>query len=282
MAEEDKKEKDVNVRRSDSPSSADTELITRGGKRIRVTDEEFAIMLEKAGGFKTRVAKQLGITLSAVCHRIKRSEYLREQCKSIEETVLDMAEAALLKAVNEGEAWAITFVLKCKGKKRGWVERSELAFANAEELPPPITISFNNPEFIAQETERQKKEFAETIDLATEDFKATVPEGLTASADVVEDKEKERTESAIRADVSASRGEVKQEANVAAETPDAAKNEPPTQEPTQPQPKPSRPLRPSEVEAMKRAEKAKLEAANKQKSQAVRPRSLTPRSRPIF
>ena len=118
MAEE-KKEKDVNVRRSDSPSSADTELITRGGKRIRVTDEEFAIMLEKAGGFKTRVAKQLGITLSAVCHRIKRSEYLREQCKSIEETVLDMAEAALLKAVNEGEAWAITFVLKCKGKKRG-------------------------------------------------------------------------------------------------------------------------------------------------------------------
>jgi hypothetical protein len=155
-----------------------------------------------------------------------------------------------------------------------------LAFANAEELPPPITISFNNPEFIAQETERQKKEFAETIDLATEDFKATVPDGLTASADVVETKEKERTETAIKADVSASRGEVKQEADGAAETPDAAKNEPPKQE--QPQPKPSRPLRPSEVEAMKRAEKAKAEAANKQKSQAVRPRSLTPRSRPIF
>ena len=280
MAEEEKKENEVNVRRSDSPSSADTELITRGGKRIRVTDEEFAIMLEKAGGFKTRVAKQLGITLSAVCHRIKRSEYLREQCKSIEETVLDMAEAALLKAVNEGEAWAITFVLKCKGKKRGWVERSELAFANADELPPPITIAFNNPEFIAQETERQKKEFAETIDLAADDFKVAMPDELTPSAKVVENNDRERNENGLEANVTASQVKDKQILGLAKEAPKTQENEPPTQEQTQP--KPSRPLRPSEVEAMKRAEKAKAEAENKQKSQAIRPRSLTPRSRPIF
>lgn len=40
MAEE-KKENEVNVRRSDSPSSADADLVTVRGKRIKVTDEEF-------------------------------------------------------------------------------------------------------------------------------------------------------------------------------------------------------------------------------------------------
>jgi predicted transcriptional regulator len=258
MAEE-KKEKEVNVRRSDSPSSADTELITRAGKRIRVTDEQFAILLEKAGGFKTRVAKQLGITLSAVCHRIKRSEYLREQCKSIEETVLDMAEAALLKAVNEGEAWAITFVLKCKGKKRGWVERSELAFANAEELPPPITISFNNPEFIAQETERQKKEFAETIDVAIEDFKV---ESKTAQ---------DTTESIVNESRDDGKGETKptEEMQQAADV-DQQLSVPPL-------PPPPRPLRPSEVAALKRQQ-----AGETNGKYIPTARKFKPKHRPIF
>lgn len=271
MAEEEKKEKEVNVRRSDSPSSADTELITRAGKRIKVTDEEFAIMLEKAGGFKTRVAKQLGITLSAVCHRIKRSEYLREQCKSIEETVLDMAEAALLKAVNEGEAWAITFVLKCKGKKRGWVERSELAFANAEELPPPITIAFNNPEFIAQETERQKKEFAETIDVAIEDFKSETSEKLTENVGDMTNINQERNENAQISAITGFQGKGDQESKSAQETQVGAEIE------ASVQPVSSRPLRPSEVEALKRAEKNMQEQAR-----PLRSMGYVPKSRPIF
>lgn len=262
MAEEEKKEKDVNVRRSDSPSSADTELITRGGKKIKVTDEEFAIMLEKAGGFKTRVAKQLGITLSAVCHRIKRSEYLREQCKSIEETVLDMAEAALLKAVNEGEAWAITFVLKCKGKKRGWVERSELAFANAEELPPPITISFNNPEFIAQETVRQKKEFAETIDVAIEDFKVEAQNPKTAQ---------DTTESIVNE----SKEDGKEEIKPSEETQQVADVDQQLSVPSPPPP--PRPLRPSEVAALKRQQ-----AGETNGKYIPTARKFKPKHRPIF
>ena len=39
---------------------------------------------------------------------------------------LDVAETALLAAVAKGEAWAVCFYLKCKGKARGWTERAEV------------------------------------------------------------------------------------------------------------------------------------------------------------
>jgi hypothetical protein len=40
-------------------------------------------------------------------------------------SVTDMAEAALFKAINEGQAWAVCFYLKTQGKDRGYIERVE-------------------------------------------------------------------------------------------------------------------------------------------------------------
>lgn len=162
-----RKEARAGVKHPDPINYDATELTTPSGKRIKVTDEEFAIMLEKAGGLKTRVAKQLGVTLPAVCHRIKRSRYLSEVCKTVEEQVLDLAEAGLIKAARDGEPWAITFILKCKGRKRGWIERQDFAFAGeGDSLPPPIVLSVHDAGFIEAERERQKREFAEVVDAA--------------------------------------------------------------------------------------------------------------------
>ena len=149
------------------PSTFDAELVTRRGKKITVTDEEFAVMLEKAGGFRTRLAKQLGVSSSAITHRIKRSKYLTEACKTIEETVLDLAEAALIAAAQRGEPWAVTFILKCKGRKRGWIERQEFTFGNdPEALPPPIVLPVHDAGYVEAERRRQKEEFAEIVDAA--------------------------------------------------------------------------------------------------------------------
>jgi hypothetical protein len=158
------------------PSSFDAEtLTTASGERIKVTDREFAIMLERAGGLRTRVAKQLGITSSAVTHRIKRSKYLSEVCRTIDETVLDLAEAQLIKAAKEGEPWAITFILKCKGRSRGWIERQDVAFGgDPEALPPPIVLSVHDAAFIEAERERQRREFAEVVDVA---YAELMPQG---------------------------------------------------------------------------------------------------------
>jgi hypothetical protein len=176
-----RKEARAGVKHPDPINYDATEMTTPSGKRIKVTDQEFAIMLEKAGGLKTRVAKQLGVTLPAVCHRIKRSRYLSEVCKTVEEQVLDLAEAGLIKAARDGEPWAITFILKCKGRKRGWIERQDIAFGgDAEALPPPIVLSVHDAGFIEAERERQKREFAEVVDAA---YTEMMPQGTSAESD---------------------------------------------------------------------------------------------------
>lgn len=162
------------------PSAGDAvPLVTPSGERVKVTDQEFAILLEKAGGFRSRLARQLGVSSSAISHRIKRSKYLSEACKTIEDAVLDMAEANLIKAAKEGEPWAITFILKCKGRSRGWIERQDVAFGgDPEALPPPIVLSVHDAGFIEAERERQKREFAEVVDVA---YAELMPQG-TADA----------------------------------------------------------------------------------------------------
>ena len=41
------------------------------------------------------------------------------------EQALDIAEESLITAVKAGEAWAVCFLLKTRGKKRGYTERQE-------------------------------------------------------------------------------------------------------------------------------------------------------------
>lgn len=45
--------------------------------------------------------------------------------KDISNSILDIAENKLLEAVQAGDLQAIKFLLKCKGRERGWVEVSE-------------------------------------------------------------------------------------------------------------------------------------------------------------
>jgi hypothetical protein len=52
------------------------------------------------------------------------SEYL-DQVQSIENQMIDFAESALLKQIEQGNTACIIFFLKCKGKKRGYIERGE-------------------------------------------------------------------------------------------------------------------------------------------------------------
>ena len=41
--------------------------------------------------------------------------------------MLDVGELSLLRAVQNGEAWAVCFLLKTQGKQRGYIERAEIS-----------------------------------------------------------------------------------------------------------------------------------------------------------
>lgn len=82
--------------------------------------------LIKANGFVGLAAKALGISHGALSQRCKAHPELQQVRQDIDEQFLDMAEGKLWQAVQGGQAWAICFALKCKGKRRGYVERQEV------------------------------------------------------------------------------------------------------------------------------------------------------------
>lgn len=57
----------------------------------------------------------------------KNDEDYKEKVDSLTEGVIDNVENALLKNIDDGNVVAQIFYLKCKGKHRGYVEKSEIA-----------------------------------------------------------------------------------------------------------------------------------------------------------
>jgi hypothetical protein len=65
----------------------------------------------------------LGFAVNPFYNAFKRWPELREIVEEERELLLDNAENALHKAIMRGEAWAICFFLKTRGKARGYSER---------------------------------------------------------------------------------------------------------------------------------------------------------------
>jgi hypothetical protein len=96
------------------------------GRKKKVSDEEIINALKASGGFKSVAARMLGVTAPAISWRAKRSKLIAEQLRTIESEYLDIAELELLSLIRQGSLGAICFYLKCKGKHRGYIERTEV------------------------------------------------------------------------------------------------------------------------------------------------------------
>lgn len=77
-------------------------------------------------GLVSDIADALGVHRVTVWEWRKKHKVIDEAFADVEESRLDLAESKLMEAVKKGEAWAICFFLKCKGKSRGYVERQEV------------------------------------------------------------------------------------------------------------------------------------------------------------
>lgn len=127
----------------------------RTKQKHAITDKQIEEAIRKNGGFLTSAAKAVGLSYRQMLRRTAKTARLREVRDEVCETHLDIAESALIKAVEAGEAWAVCFYLKCKGKGRGYIERESGAAPDV--TPPAETMPDDELKEIASgDTENQQ------------------------------------------------------------------------------------------------------------------------------
>lgn len=82
--------------------------------------------LEKSLGVISTAVKKVGLSRSCFYKYIEQDEEFKKAVKEIEEASIDFVESALFKQIKEGNTTATIFFLKTRGKKRGYVERTEI------------------------------------------------------------------------------------------------------------------------------------------------------------
>lgn len=82
--------------------------------------------LEKSLGVVTSACKAVGINRSTHYEWLKTDEEYKAAVKDVENIALDFAESQLHKQIKDGNTAGTIFYLKTKGKKRGYVERTEV------------------------------------------------------------------------------------------------------------------------------------------------------------
>ena len=81
--------------------------------------------LEQSLGVITSACKKVGIGRTTFYGWMKDDEDFARKVKDIENIALDFAESQLHKQIKDGSTAATIFYLKTKGKKRGYIERTE-------------------------------------------------------------------------------------------------------------------------------------------------------------
>lgn len=84
------------------------------------------IALESTLGVVTGACKKVGIARETHYSWLKKDAEYKKAVLSIEDIAIDFAETQLHKQIKNENVVATIFYLKTKGKKRGYVERTEL------------------------------------------------------------------------------------------------------------------------------------------------------------
>jgi hypothetical protein len=97
--------------------------------------------LRKSHGLKAVAARALGCHRNTVDEYCRRYQSVADVIREERESMTDIAESALFRKINVGEAWAVCFYLKTQAKDRGYVERTEHTGMDGERLGFTINIA---------------------------------------------------------------------------------------------------------------------------------------------
>lgn len=87
--------------------------------------ELFLKHFRESHGIVSYACQKSGITRSCYYKWRELDQKFKEKAEEVEEETIDVVESKLLTAINNDDLTAIIFYLKTKGKKRGYVEKTE-------------------------------------------------------------------------------------------------------------------------------------------------------------
>jgi len=105
-----------------------------------IKKESILKALESSLGVVTVACKSADVPRSTYYKWLNEDEEFAKSVKDIENIALDFGESQLHKQIGDGNTSATIFFLKTKGKRRGYIERSELDLSSGDE---PIKINVN-------------------------------------------------------------------------------------------------------------------------------------------
>ena len=102
--------------------------------------------LEKSLGVVTTACKSAEVGRTQFYSWLKTDKKFAKAVKDIESIALDFAESQLHQQIQSGNTTATIFYLKTKGKKRGYVERTEIAGVEDQPVEINVVIGKKNSE----------------------------------------------------------------------------------------------------------------------------------------
>ena len=93
--------------------------------RVQHTKKALLDALEESLGVVTQACRAVGINRTSFYNYYNQDPKFRQAVDDIDNIALDFVETELHKQIRAGEVSSTIFYLKTKGKKRGYVERTE-------------------------------------------------------------------------------------------------------------------------------------------------------------
>jgi len=90
--------------------------------------------LQRSLGVVTTACQSVGIHRDSHYRWLKDDAEYAQQVKSVEDIALDFAESHLHELIKDGNPAATIFLLKTKGRRRGYVERQEIEVTERKPL----------------------------------------------------------------------------------------------------------------------------------------------------
>jgi len=113
------------------------------GKTGKMDTKKKAVLLalEKSLGIVTTACKSVGISRASLYEWKEKDPEFKKAVDDIEDIAIDFVESRLFLKIRGDDITAIIFFLKCKGKKRGYVERVDITSGGKPLAPTQIIVN---------------------------------------------------------------------------------------------------------------------------------------------